>query len=278
MKTGIMQTFLWVSASALAFYVAILLLLYVFQSGMMYHPVKQIYQTPKAIQLEYEDVYFESGKGGQIHGWFIPSRQARATVLLSHGNAGNISDRLETLRILNRLHLNVLIYDYAGYGKSEGSPSEETTYQNAYSAWNYLSVEKQIPSGKIILMGRSLGGAVAAWLASRTEPAALVLESTFTSAVDLAEEIYPFLPVRMLMKFEYPTASYLPNVSVPIMILHSEDDQLVPFHHGRELYDIANDPKTFFKMNGAHGNSHVVTGEEYIEALDEFVSSALTSK
>ncbi len=272
-----MQTVLWVLGSVMGLYLVIIALLYFFQSGMMYHPARQIYQTPNAIRLEYEDVYFQSGNGDELHGWYLPAKQARATILLSHGNAGNISDRLETLRILNRLKLNVLIYDYSGYGKSEGSPTEETTYQNALSAWEYLINEKQIPSGSIILMGRSLGGSVAAWLATKTNPAGLILESTFTSAVDLAKEIYPFLPVRMMMKFTYPTADYLREASVPVMILHSENDQLIPFHHGQELYEIADLPKTFFKMNGAHGNSHIVTGEEYVNAIDEFVNSVLTS-
>ena len=272
-----MQTFLWIIGSVIGLYLVLVGLLYVFQSGMVYHPSRQIYQTPKALQLEYEDVYMQSVNGQQIHGWFIPAQQARATVLLSHGNAGNISDRLETVRILNALSLNVLIYDYSGYGKSEGSPSEETTYQNAYTAWSYLTLEREIPSDRIILMGRSLGGSVAAWLASRTDPAGLILESTFTSAVDLAKEIYPFLPVSLMMKFTYPTADYLRNSSAPLIVLHSRDDQLIPFHHGKELYDIAGSPKTFFEMDGAHGNSHIETGREYVKALNEFINSVLTS-
>lgn len=272
-----MQTFYWVFGSVAGAYLCILFLLYIFQSGLMYHPEARISNSPSAIGLEYEDVYFRSVNDWKTHGWFVPVQQARVTVLLSHGNAGNISDRLETIRILNSLNLNVFIYDYSGYGQSEGRPSEEITYRNAQDAWNYLVDVKQIPPHQIILMGRSLGGAVAAWLAVKKEPAALMLESTFTSAVDLAAEIYPFLPVRLMMKFQYPTIKYLRQISVPVMVLHSEDDQLVPIHHGRELYKMAERPKTFFEMKGGHGNSHVTTGDEYIDAVDQFINSVITS-
>lgn len=267
-----MQTLLWILGTLIGLYLFLLVLLYAFQNSMMYHPSEQIYQTPGAIQLEYEDVYFKSGNGDELHGWFIPATPSRATILLSHGNAGNISDRLETLRILNNLNLNVLIYDYSGYGKSEGSPSEQTTYDNVLGAWSFLTDERKISSNSIILMGRSLGGPVAAWLATQHEPAGLILESTFTSAVNLGTEIYPFLPVRLMMKFTYPTADYLRKNSAPVLIMHSMDDQLVPFHHGKELYENANPPKTFVEMNGAHGNAHVFTGQEYVNALDEFVN------
>ena len=272
-----MQTLFWVLGTICGLYILLIILLYLFQGGMMYHPADQIYQTPNAIQLPYEDVYFESGNGDRIHGWFLPANEARATVLISHGNAGNISDRLESLRVLNRLNLNALIYDYSGYGKSEGSPSEQATYENVRAAWNYLTEQRNIPSDNIILMGRSLGGPVAAWLAAQTETAGLILESTFTSAVDLAAEIYPFLPVRLMMKYEYPTREYLRNISAPVIIMHSRDDQLIPFHHGEELYEVANTPKSLFEMNGAHGNAHMVTGEEYMRALDEFLENVILS-
>lgn len=273
-----MQVLLWILVSVAVGYIFICLLMYIFQSGMMYYPVKDIYQTPAALGLEFEEVAFESQNGSEITGWYVPANAPRGTVLFSHGNAGNISGRLETLRILNSLNLNVLIYDYQGYGNSKGSSSEETTYQDAMAAWRFLNVNKQIPPSEIILMGRSLGGAISAWLATKTEPAALILESTFTSAKDLAAEIYPIFPVRLLMKFEYPTAEYVEKISIPILITHSTEDQLVPYHHGRELYEIASQPKSFFKMSGNHGNSHIVTGKEYVRALKDFVNLKVLTK
>ncbi|NGP77255.1 alpha/beta hydrolase [Balneolaceae bacterium YR4-1] len=270
-----MQTIFWILGTLIGLYLLLIVLLYVFQTGMMYHPTEHLYQTPTAIQLDFEDVTFKSANGDEIHGWFIPAEPARATVLLSHGNAGNISDRLETLRILNNLELNVLIYDYSGYGKSTGSPSEQTTYENVLAAWNYLTGQRNIPSESIILMGRSLGGPVAAWLATKEEPAGLILESTFTSATNLATEIYPFLPVRLMLRFTYPTTDYLSKSSVPVLVMHSREDQLIPFHHGKELYEVAGMPKMFFEMNGAHGNAHMVTGEEYANALDKFLNEMI---
>ena len=273
-----MQTWSWILLLVIAGYLLICLLLYLFQSGMMYHPVKEIYQTPAALGLEFEEVAFISQNGSEITGWYVPANGAKATVLFSHGNAGNISGRLETLRILNSLNLNVLIYDYQGYGNSEGKSSEETTYQDAMAAWDFLNQNKQIPAAEIILMGRSLGGAVSAWLASKTKPAALILESTFTSAEELAAELYPIFPVRLLMKFDYPTAEYLKEISTPLLVAHSKEDQLVPYHHGKELYEIASQPKTFLEVIGDHGSSHVVTGEDYISAIENFVNSVVSPK
>lgn len=268
-----MQLIYWTLLSIVIGYLLINLLLYAAQSSMMYHPVKDIYQTPAALGLDFEDVRFRSGDGPVISGWYVPAEGGRGTVLFSHGNAGNISGRLETLRMLNSLGLNVLMYDYRGYGKSEGSSSEENTYRDAMAAWNFLTKQKEIPANEIILMGRSLGGAVSAWLATKTEPAALILESTFTSAKDLAAELYPIFPVRILMKFNYPTLKYLKKISIPLLVLHSTNDGLVPFRHGKELYTAASEPKFFLEMRGEHGSSHVVTGEEYIRKLEKFVNS-----
>lgn len=273
-----MQILFWVLVSVLTGYLLLILLMYISQSGMMYHPVKEIHQTPSVLGLDFEDVRFSTKDGVTLHGWHVPAADARGTVLFSHGNAGNISGRLETIRILHGLGVNVLMYDYQGYGKSKGSPSEEATYKDVMAAWEFLTEEKNIPGSKIVLMGRSLGGGVAAWLATKTEPAGLILESTFTSAKDLAAELYPIFPVRWLMKFEYPTQQYLQAISVPVLVLHSKHDGLIPFHHGRELYESASDPKTFFEMQGSHGGGHIESGRAYIQALDDFFDSVLTEK
>jgi fermentation-respiration switch protein FrsA (DUF1100 family) len=269
---------IWILSSVAIGYLAILLLLYLFQNALLYHPVAHIAYTPAAIGLKYEDVTVDSEDGVRIHGWFVPVSEARGTVLFSHGNAGNISGRLETIRILNKLKMNVLIFDYRGYGKSEGQPTEKGIYQDVLACWNFLVQQKNIPNEKIILMGRSLGGSVSAWLARQTAPAALILESTFTSAADLAQELYPWVPVRWLMHSEYPTADHLQQLSLPVLVLHSREDQLIPFHHGKELYERANDPKYFYEMDGDHGESHIVTGDGYVETLDQFFSEVITEK
>src|SRR5699024_9879685 len=154
-------------------------------SRMIYHPSKGLWTDPPAAGLAFEDVTFDTEDDRQLHGWFVPSDDTSTTVLYFHGNAGNISGRLETIKLLHSLGLNVFIFDDRGYGKSEGSSSEKGTYRDAAAAWNYLTQSRGIDAGKIVVMGRSLGGSIAAWLAARKNPAALVIESTFTSAADL---------------------------------------------------------------------------------------------
>src|SRR5699024_10824665 len=140
----------------------ILLLMYQFQSRMIYHPAKGLWTEPSAAGLAFEDVIFDTEDDRQLHGWFIPSDDMSATVLYVHGNAGNVSGRLETIGSLHSLGLNVFIFDDRGYGKSEGSPSEEGAYREASAAWNYLTQGRAINAGKIVVMGRSLGGSIAA--------------------------------------------------------------------------------------------------------------------
>lgn len=270
-----MSTIFWLLLALTGGYLVLVALLYLFQSKMMYHPVKTIYQTPESVGMAYQTVSFNAEDGTQLSGWFVTSERNRGTIIFSHGNAGNISGRLETIRILQGLGLNVLIYDYRGYGNSEGRPGEEGTYSDVMGAWQYLVKERRVPPDDIILMGRSLGGPVSAWLATRTNPAGLILESTFTSAQDLASELYPFFPVRWLMKYHYPTLEYLKKISIPLLITHSTEDGLVPYHHGRELYEAAAEPKEFFSMQGDHGRGHVESGRAYIEALEKFISIAI---
>ncbi len=266
-----LPSIIWVFLAIAIGYLLILLLLYLLQNSLTYHPARQIVYTPDAVGLKYEDAYFTTEDDIRLHGWFIPAANARGTVLFSHGNAGNISGRLETIRMLHELDLNVLIYDYRGYGKSEGRPDEAGTYRDAQAAWNFLTGEKNIPESTIVIMGRSLGGAVSAWLTTKVKPAGLILESTFTSAKDLAQELYPWVPVRWLMKIEYPTKRYLQDLTVPKLIIHSRDDRLIPFHHGREIFESVGEPKDFFEMSGDHGGGHIVTGADYVDALDRFL-------
>lgn len=273
-----LPSIMWVLLAIVIGYLLILLLLYLLQHSLMYHPARQLAYTPSAVGLDFEEVHFSTEDGVMVHGWYIPALEARGTVLFSHGNAGNISGRLETIRMLHQLNVNVLVYDYRGYGKSEGSPDEEGTYLDARAGWNFLTDKKNITEDEIIIMGRSLGGAVSAWLATSTKPAGLILESTFTSAKDLAQELYPWVPVRWLMKIEYPTKRYLQNISVPKLILHSSGDHLIPFHHGRQIFESANEPKDFFEMSGDHGGGHIATGAAYVNVLDQFLSTVLMNK
>lgn len=273
-----LSTLLWTLLTIVAGYVFLVFLLYLLQSNLVYHPASELPYTPDLMGLNYEEVSFRSEDGKDLHGWFIPHEQARGTILFQHGNAGNISGRLETIQILHQLGLQVFIYDYRGYGKSEGTPTEQGTYKDAMGAWNFLTSEKNIPANRIILMGRSLGGAVTSWLANQVKPAGVILESTFTSAPDVAADLYPVFPVRRMIKFEYPNKQHIQSITEPILVAHSTGDDLIPFEHGKRLYELANEPKRFFEMQGDHGNGFLETGEAYRKVIDEFVSEVLENE
>lgn len=247
------------------------IMLYVFQSGYIYFPARELIATPANIQLPYEDILLKTDDGFVIHGWFVPYQDARNTIVFFHGNAGNISHRLDTIQMFHKTGANIFIIDYRGYGKSEGTPTEEGTYKDALAAWHYLTVERHIPSGQIIISGRSLGGAIAAWLATQTHPAALILESTFVSVVNMGKKYYPYLPVELLARIRYPTIDRIALVTSPVMIVHSINDEIIPYEQGRELFKKANSPKEFLGIRGGHNDGFLVSRNKYINGLESFI-------
>jgi len=257
-----------------AAYVGLMLLVYVFQSHLVFFPGarRELIATPSRIGLSYEDLHLEAAGGIGLHGWLIPAAEARGTVLFLHGNAGNISHRLDSVLMFYRLGYNVLIFDYRGYGSSSGTPTEQGTYRDAEAAWRYLTEQRHIPSCRIVLYGESLGGAVAAWLAVRQQPAALVIASGFTSVPDLARHFYPFLPVRWLARIRYDTREYLQSVSAPVLIAHSREDDIIPFEHGRALFDAANPQKQFLELEGGHNDGFIFKREAWVKALGKFLA------
>ncbi|MBE9504938.1 MAG: alpha/beta hydrolase [Proteobacteria bacterium] len=254
-------------------YISLSLMLLAFQSSFIYYPDKKVYGTPAVLGLSYDEVSFKAGDGVKLTGWFIPAGDARGVVLFCHGNAGNISHRLETLHILNRLGLSTFIFDYRGYGRSEGKPSEKGTYLDAQGAWNYLTRERKIPQDEIIIFGRSLGAAIASHLAKGTHPKALIIESGFTSMSAMAAQLYPYLPVRFLSRFKYDTRASISVVRSPLLIIHSRNDEIVPFSHGRKLFQAASGPKKFLELKGRHNDGFIVSGGEYINGLESFLSN-----
>jgi len=230
-------------------YAALLVLLYWYQPRLVFLPDvagRDLVATPHALGLEYEDVWLETSDGVRIHAWYVPANGAGRALMFFHGNAGNISHRLDTLRILNELGLNVLMVEYRGYGRSEGRPSEAGTLLDALAAWDHLQGRGFAPQD-IILFGRSLGGAVAAQLARERPPAGLVLESTFTSVPDIGAEVYPWLPVRLLSHIRYDSLSAIRSFHFPVLVVHSPGDGIIPYHHGRRLFEAANPPKQFLE-------------------------------
>jgi fermentation-respiration switch protein FrsA (DUF1100 family) len=252
-------------------YLGLTVMIYFQQDGMVYAPEKAITHNPRNIGLEYEEVVVRTKDGLLISGWYIPAKNEKAVILFCHGNAGNISNRLDSVRIFNSLSLSVLIFDYRGYGKSEGRPSEEGTYLDAEAAWDHLVTVKKIPPGRIIAYGRSLGGAVAAEIAARRSPAALIIESGFTSATDLGQKIYPWLPVKLVSKFHYATIDKIGNIRCPKLIIHSRKDDIVPFEHGRMLYEKASLPKEFLEIRGSHNDGFLLSGSIYTEGIEGFL-------
>ncbi len=254
-------------------YALLLLSLYFLQSSLIYFPQSRLQTLPSQIGLQYEDVYFDTDDNERLHGWYIPASDAPLTILFFHGNAGNISHRLDSLSIFHELGMNTLIFDYRGFGNSRGSPSESGTYRDALAAWQFLLSEKNEKPQRVVLFGRSIGGAVAAWLATRVDARALILESTFSSLADLGSFHYPYLPVRWLSRYRYDTRSLLPAVSLPVLICHSRDDEIVPFEHARILLAAANPPKQLLELKGGHNDGFLLTRQVYVEGLRQFLAT-----
>ncbi|MBM4054850.1 MAG: alpha/beta hydrolase [Planctomycetes bacterium] len=252
-------------------YTCLIAIMMLFQPRFVYFPQSEIISTPGDIGLSYEDVSFQTKDGLNIHGWFIPAEQARGALLFCHGNAGNISHRIDSIKIFHDLGLSTLIFDYRGYGKSKGRLSEKGTYRDAEAAWDYLIQNRGIPPEKIILFGRSLGGAVAAWLAKTHTPAALIVESAFTSITDVGMELYPYIPIRYISRFHYATKNYLKAIDCPLLIVHSRDDELISFRHGQRLFDAAHEPKEFLEITGDHNEGFLTSGKLYRDGIDSFL-------
>jgi len=256
-------------------YIIVICVVYFSQKRMLFYPVREITETPEHIGLDFEDVVLTTKDNVNIAAWYIPALSERGVLLFCHGNAGNISHRLDSIRIFHDLNLSVLIFDYKGYGNSEGSPTEEGTYLDAEAALDYLINVKKIHPAKVILFGRSLGSAVAAEIALRHKAGALIIESGFTSVPDLGHKYFPFLPVRLLSRYSYATASKVSKINIPKLFIHSPQDEIIPFGHGRHLYENAFPPKEFLEITGGHNDGFLISGDVYTDGLDRFISRYL---
>lgn len=255
-------------------YLLIVLLMYLGQSRLLHLPNlpgRSLVQTPERIGLEYEDVEFEAEDGVALHGWFLPAEADRGTVLFFHGNAGNISHRLDSLRIFHDLGFAVFIIDYRGYGRSAGQPSEAGLYADARAAWDHLVAERGIDPARIVAFGRSLGAAVAACLARERELGGLILESGFTSVPDLGAELYPWLPVRWLARLDYDARACVAEADLPVLVVHSPDDEIIPFRHGEALAEAAG--AELLRIRGDHNTGFLRSGDLYRRGLDRFLAT-----
>jgi fermentation-respiration switch protein FrsA (DUF1100 family) len=240
--------------------------LYFMQPTFVYKPVRDVSYTPEELGLDFENVVFKSGDGLELNGWYVPTENSGLTVLFCHGNGGNMMHRLDSINILHNLGLSCFIFDYRGYGDSEGKPSEEGTYLDAIAAYNWLTKVRNVPASRIIIFGRSLGGSIAAQLAGKVDVGALIIESGFTSYVDMGRKFYPYMPVRWFARYGYKTIDYIKDIRCPLLIIHSRSDEIVPFEFGLELYEVANEPKEFVEIFGSHNDGFLVSSETYNKA------------
>ena len=252
--------------------------LMIFENQFIYFPEKYPkgpYDQARSIP-GLRECWITTPDGIKIHAWFAPAESARATLVISHGNAGNISHRYLLLRSLQKHRYHVLMYDYRGYGRSEGTPSEDGIYIDGRAAFDYVLTLPGVDSAQTFLWGTSLGGAVAVDVAIHRPVAGVILESTFTSAKDVARVFYPFLPVQYFLQTKLNSIDKIRTLHVPVLVVHGSHDTIIPVGFGRQLFQAANEPKEFYEISGAdHDDTFFVGGEEYFDRIDRFVVSAL---
>jgi len=238
----------------------------------IYYPEPEWWATPQQFGLEADEVTLTPEPGVQIHAWFFPVEDPLASLLFCHGNAGNVSHRLENAYHLVRTGFQVLLFDYRGYGHSTGQPSEAGLYRDAEAAWAYLLAHPGTAGAPRLIFGRSLGGAVAVELATRASSqgaAGLIVESTFSSIRTLARLIFP-LPLPDL-PVKYDSLAKIGRIRVPLLAIHGEEDELIPYADGRVLFEAAPEPKAWLPIPGAgHNDTYLVGGQAYFERLARY--------
>jgi hypothetical protein len=240
------------------------------ESQSFFYPLKNIEYTPDSIKLPFKNVYIKTQDNIQINGWFIPCSHAKYTILFFHGNAGNIGLRLEKIRLLHDMNMNIFIIDYRGYGNSQGRPSEQGLYSDAKAAYDYLVNNLNIKTAEIIVYGESLGAAVAVHLACEAKVAALILEGAFSKSRDLAEKYYPLIP-SFLFSDKFNSLAKIKKVSVPKLFMHSRTDEIVPFVLAKKLYNAADNPKKFIELSGSHNATYLDSIDIYLSSISLFI-------
>ncbi len=242
-------------------------------SRMIFYPDAHLVATPRDLGLKYRDVELEVEGGGRSHGWLVPG-PGEKTILWFHGNAGNISHRLDNIRLLHDLvGASILIIDYGGYGHSDGEPSEARMYADARAARRYLR-DHGVTQEQTVYFGRSLGSAVALDLALESPPARLILETPFESIRAMAGTLLPSILARLVPQ-RFDSLSRIGRIRCPVLFIHGDADEIVPFEHSRALFAAAPEPKTFYEIRGAgHNDTYLIGGEPYFAAIREFITNA----
>lgn len=266
------------AATIVGVYLLVCLLVWWRQDDLVFFPGSPPATTPRAAGLAYQEHEIATEDGERLHAWTIgPARpdEARALVLHSHGNAGSVEHRIDVAAAFVELGYAVLLYDYRGYGKSSGTPSEAGLYRDARAVWAHATGTLGWPPGRVVLFGESLGGAVAIELARGVEPAAVVVEETFTSLPDVGARVYPWLPVRLLARTRLASVEKLAELRAPLLVIHSPDDEIVPYELGRRLYQAAAEPKAFLATGGRHAQGGFRLRAEWVEEVRAFLARAL---
>jgi uncharacterized protein len=266
----------WFAFLRFALYIlAVYLMLRWFEHKQIYYPSRKMDAAPAQLGRPFEDVFIPVEHGEKVNAWYFPAQTNPAPVILvCHGNAGNISHRLDLGALLLEAGAGVLLLDYRGYGRSDGRPGEGNTYRDAQAAYHWL-VGKGIAPTNIIGYGESLGGGVVSELAVREKLGGLILQSTFTSMTDLGAELFPWLPVRLISTIKYNTRAKLPKLHVPVLILHSRKDDLIAFHHAEENFAAANEPKFLREISGGHNDALWASRPAMLSAIREFLREPL---
>jgi len=256
-------------------YGALCLLLLVFQGRLIYFPARGVGTDPSLYGMTFAEVEVTAADGVRLHGWWLPAAEAEGVVLFSHGNAGNIEGRIGSARAFLEMGLSVLLYDYRGYGRSAGRPSEEGLYLDAEAFHDHLVQEEGFDPTRLLLYGESLGSAVSVELARRRPVAGLILESAFTSMADAGATHYPWLPVRLILRHHYENVAKIGDLGVPILLVHSPSDEIVPFSHAEALFAAAESPKELLRTAGGHNDGGFLQRDEWRDAVGEWAHGVL---
>jgi len=283
-------------------YIFISIALTIFQRCFVFKPSKTLFKTPSDIGLKFDDVFLELKQNSTsttendksfgkifdkahiinnqnidslkkldniVNCWFIPVANPIATIIICHGNAGTMSHRVDTAEIFHALSMNVVLFDYRGYGLSNGRLTEQSTYDDAEAVLRYCRNVKNIPMRDIIILGRSMGGPIAAKLAKENTPLLTILESTFSSIPNIAKFRFPILLTKLLVTIKYPTIDFVKKIKSPIMITHSKEDEIIPFFMGENIYNAASNPKYFYQRVGSHNDTYFDDKKSYISNIKE---------
>ena len=267
-----MRTIVWIALGLGGFVGSVRYL----EARSVFFPSSSLNRLPSEAGLDYEDVWIASG-GHRLHGWWIPVAHPRGCLVFFHGNAGNIGDRVEKVALFARMGLNVLIVDYRGYGHSEGRPSEKGLYEDAAAVYRYARENKGVSIEKMVVYGASLGGAVAVDLAARVPVGALIVDSSFTNAQAMARRMFPWIPVAgWMLKTRFDSLDKIQRIDAPKLIVHSRQDELVPFAMGQALFEAAKAPKEFLEIKGGHNDSFVHDQQTFVRGVRAFLQRHLS--